>query len=75
MRPTIITNLKDDHKCLTQEIFGPVITVLPFRTEDEAVQRANDTSYGLAAVVCSKDGSRAQRVAQHLEVTDHLLCL
>jgi aldehyde dehydrogenase (NAD+) len=49
-----------------EEIFGPVLAILPYRDEDDAVAIANDTPYGLAAYVQSTDPSRAQRVAEKL---------
>jgi acyl-CoA reductase-like NAD-dependent aldehyde dehydrogenase len=49
-----------------EEIFGPVLSVLPYRDEDDAVRIANDTVYGLAAAVWSGDAERAQKVARRL---------
>eukprot|EP00048_Salpingoeca_helianthica_P024353 m.31746 g.31746 ORF g.31746 m.31746 type:complete len:487 (-) comp9340_c0_seq2:163-1623(-) len=68
MAPTVITGLGDASRCVREEIFGPVVVVLPFDTEDEAVARANDNEYGLSACVWCTDGSRAQRVANQLLV-------
>lgn len=61
--PTVITDLGQDCRVIQEEIFGPVVTVQPFETEDEAVALANGTPYGLAAVVLSRDIGRAHRAA------------
>lgn len=52
--PTVIANLKDDMTVVKEEIFGAVMCVLPFDTEEEVVKRANDTPYGLAAGLFTK---------------------
>ena len=49
-----------------EEIFGPVLTMIPFDTEEEAIEIANDTDYGLAAYFSTSDNERAQRVAREL---------
>jgi aldehyde dehydrogenase (NAD+) len=49
-----------------EEVFGPVLVMIPFDTEEEAIRIANDTPYGLAAYIQCKDTARAQRVARHL---------
>lgn len=66
MAPTVIVGLQDSSRCVREEIFGPVVVVLPFAEEDEAVLRANDNQYGLAACVWDRDGARAHRVANQL---------
>ncbi|MFI7705084.1 aldehyde dehydrogenase family protein [Nonomuraea sp. NPDC049480] len=66
-RPTVIAGLEDDSRVVQEEIFGPVLTVQPFDTEDEAVARANGTPYGLAAGLQTQDLARAHRVAARLE--------
>jgi betaine-aldehyde dehydrogenase len=65
-RPTVITDVTRDMRIIREEVFGPVLTVERFATEDEAVAMANDTTYGLAGAVWTADASRAQRVANRL---------
>ena len=65
-RPTVITDVRRDMRIIREEVFGPVLTVERFETEDEAVELANDTEYGLAGAVWTADASRAQRVASRL---------
>jgi len=65
--PTLITNTTPDMKVVTEEVFGPVLPIITFKTEEEAIQIANDTPYGLSAFVYSKDLERASRVAHALE--------
>ena len=67
LRPTIITGLDPSARCCQEEIFGPVVTVIPFDTEEEAIKIANGVSYGLAASIWTKDGRRANRVALALD--------
>ncbi|XP_061752889.1 4-trimethylaminobutyraldehyde dehydrogenase B [Nerophis ophidion] len=67
MSPCVLADCKDDMTCVREEIFGPVMCVLPFNTEEEVLQRANDTSLGLAAGVFTRDVQRAHRVVQHLQ--------
>jgi aldehyde dehydrogenase (NAD+) len=66
VRPTVFANVKNDMTVAREEIFGPVLTILGYRDEEEAVQIANDTPYGLAAYVQSGDVNRARRVAARL---------
>lgn len=65
--PTIIEGLPQQCRTNREEIFGPVVTIMPFDSEEEAISMANDTDYGLAAVIWSKDIQRTQRVALALE--------
>jgi aminomuconate-semialdehyde/2-hydroxymuconate-6-semialdehyde dehydrogenase len=66
IQPTIITDL--DYRCRTnqEEIFGPVVTVTPFETEEEVVQMANSTKYGLSASIWTQNIHRSQRLAEQL---------
>ncbi|WP_226675141.1 aldehyde dehydrogenase family protein [Mesobacillus jeotgali] len=68
MYPTIITNVKKDMKVVKEEAFAPIVTVIPFNTEEEAVENTNDSIYGLQAGVFTKNISRAYRVAESLEM-------
>jgi aldehyde dehydrogenase (NAD+) len=62
VKPTIFSNVRNDMTIAREEIFGPVLCILPYDSEEEAVQIANDTPYGLAAYVWSQDNLRARRV-------------
>jgi aldehyde dehydrogenase (NAD+) len=64
VKPTIFTGVKNDMKIAREEIFGPVVSVLPFKDENDAVLQGNDTLYGLAAGVWTRDVSKAHRVAR-----------
>ncbi|MEX2182818.1 MAG: aldehyde dehydrogenase family protein [Chloroflexota bacterium] len=65
-RPTVVVDVRPDMRIIREEVFGPVLTVERFTTEDEAIAMANDTTYGLAGAVWTSDASRAQRVASRL---------
>ncbi|WP_425581280.1 aldehyde dehydrogenase family protein [Streptomyces sodiiphilus] len=64
--PTVLDHCRRDMRVIREELFGPILTVETFRTEDEAVALANDTEYGLAGAVFSADTARARRVAGRL---------
>jgi aldehyde dehydrogenase (NAD+) len=66
VRPTVLTNVKPDMRVACEEVFGPVLSVLPFDTEQEAIALANDSRYGLAGAVWTKDIHRGHRVAHAL---------
>ena len=65
--PTVFTNVKDSMKIYREEIFGPFAIISSFETEEEAVERANDTTYGLGSAVFTQDLTRAHRVARNIE--------
>ena len=67
IEPTVIEGLGPASQTNQEEIFGPVVTLQSFKTEDEAVRLANATSYGLAATIWSQDISRANRIAARVE--------
>nr|XP_053628679.1 2-aminomuconic semialdehyde dehydrogenase-like [Cherax quadricarinatus] len=68
MRPTIITGLDDNSRCMQEEIFGPVTCITPFETEEEVINRANNTTYGLCASVWTSNLGMAHSVAHKLKV-------
>lgn len=68
MRPTVITGLKSHCRVMQEEIFGPVVTIAPFSSEDEVLAMANSVEYGLAASLWTKDIQRVHRLARQLEV-------
>lgn len=62
--PTVLHPIDDDHRSAREEIFGPVVSILAFDSEDEAVARANDTIYGLAGSIWTSNAARSMRVAR-----------
>lgn len=66
VKPTVFADVNNNMTIAREEIFGPVLTMIPFETEEEAVAIANDTVYGLTNYVQTDNGDRANRVARHL---------
>jgi len=66
VRPTVFANVRNDMTIAREEIFGPVLSILPYRDEAHAIEMANDTVYGLAAYVQSPDLARARRVSSQM---------
>ena len=66
VKPTIFSDVSNDMRIAQEEIFGPVLVIIPFEDEDEAISIANDTPYGLAAYLQTGDPARARRVAAQL---------
>ena len=66
VQPTVLTNTTGDMKVVREEIFGPVVCAIPFDSPDEIIAPANDTNYGLAAGVFTRDISKAHRTAKRL---------
>ena len=79
IQPTIFTDVNPNMKIVKEEIFGPVAVVIKFKTEEEVIEMANDTIYGLSSVVFTLNINRALRVAHALEagntVVRALLCI
>ncbi|OAQ62186.2 retinal dehydrogenase 2 [Pochonia chlamydosporia 170] len=67
VEPTIFTEVKDSMRIYREEIFGPVVVISRFTSEEDAIARANDSTYGLGAAVFTKDLERAHRVASEIE--------
>jgi len=66
-RPTLFTNVAQSHRIAKEEIFGPVLSVLTFRTPDEAVEKANNTPYGLSAGIWTDKGSRILHMVKRMK--------
>jgi betaine-aldehyde dehydrogenase len=66
VKPTVFGKVKNSMTIAQEEIFGPVLSIIPYKDEEDAIRIANDTPYGLAGAVWSKDEARAQRVARRI---------
>lgn len=73
IKPTIFTDVKPEMKIVREEIFGPVCVVVKFKSEEEVIELANDSTYGLSCQLFSQDISRALRVAHALEAGQALV--
>ena len=67
VEPTVIANVRNDWRIAREEVFGPVLVAIPWRDEDDAVRMANETHFGLAAYVWTRDISKGLRTAQRIE--------
>jgi acyl-CoA reductase-like NAD-dependent aldehyde dehydrogenase len=65
--PTVLAPLSNDDRAAREEIFGPVVAVIPFEDEEDAIRQANDTEYGLSGSIWTENGARALRVARRME--------
>jgi acyl-CoA reductase-like NAD-dependent aldehyde dehydrogenase len=65
--PTVLAPVSNDDRAAAEEIFGPVVAVIPFEDEEDAVRLANDTIYGLSGSIWTENGARAMRVARRIE--------
>ena len=66
VKPTVFTNVRNDMSIARQEIFGPVLCIIPYENEQDAIRMANDTPYGLSGYVTSGDPDRARLVAKRI---------
>lgn len=75
IKPTIITDVHSDMKLVRDEIFGPVCTLVKFKTEEEAIEQANDTEYGLACHIFTENITRAIRISNAIEAGNAWVCI
>ena len=66
-RPTLFSGVEQSHRIAREEILGPVLSILTFRTQSEAVEKANNTAYGLSAGVWTEKGSRILKMSTELK--------
>jgi aminomuconate-semialdehyde/2-hydroxymuconate-6-semialdehyde dehydrogenase len=66
LKPTAFVDVKNSMRICQEEVFGPVVTIMPFDTEEEGIAIANDVKYGLAATIFTQDLKRAHRVARKI---------
>src|SRR6202041_1906190 len=67
LEPTVLENVSEDAECMREETFAPIAPITAFDTEEEAIHRANDTSYGLSAFAMTRDLGRIFRLSEKLE--------
>lgn len=67
LTPTVISGVKDDMSCMSEETFGPLAPIATFNTEEEVIERANNSNYGLAAYLFTKDITKAIKLSEQLE--------
>src|SRR5207302_6436943 len=65
-RPTVLADVTHDMRIMREETFGPVLPIMPFDTDDEAVRLANDSEYGLAASIWTRDSKRGETLARRI---------
>lgn len=68
VQPTIFVDVKEDSRLWREEVYGPVVLIKPFETEEDAIKMGNDTEYGLAAQIFTRDIARAIRVSRKMDV-------
>ena len=66
VKPTVFSSVRNDMTIAREEIFGPVLSIIPYENEEHAVQMANDTPYGLSGYVTSNDIERGRRIAKRI---------
>src|SRR6185295_11548686 len=74
--PTVLAGVEDEMRIMKEEIFGPVVPIIVVGSEEEALQRANDSNFGLGASVWTKDRAKGERMARRIEsgmvwINDH----